>query len=123
MAIDSQITKEFLSGSTNGRGIKVVATATLGTVIHTEPNVTDQKDEVWLTAWNSDGTARLLTIEFGGVTDPDDIIEITLAANAELKIIVPGQILDGGVVVTAFAAAANVIVISGWVNRILETTV
>lgn len=108
----------LLSGSTNGRNIKVVATATLGTTIHTAVSGTDDIDEIYLYAVNSDTTARKLTIEFGGVTDPDDLIEQTIPAESGLELIVPGLPLQNGLVVTAFAATANVILISGHVYRI-----
>lgn len=110
------ITKTLLSGSTNGRGIKVVATSTLGTTIHTA-DANDQ-DEVWLWAVNSDSTDRKLTIEFGGVSAPDDLIEFTVPAEDGLHLMIPGIPLTGGVVVTAFAASANVVMLHGYVNRI-----
>ena len=69
-------TKEFLSGSNNGRPIKVAAAVTPGTLIHTADN--SAKDEIWLYAVNNDTADRLLTIEFGGVTDPDDLIIQTI---------------------------------------------
>lgn len=109
-------TKEFLSGSSNGRGIKVVATASAGTTIHTA-HATD-KDEIWLFAYNSDTTARLLTIQFGGTTSVDDDIKISIPAQSGLLLVVPGLPLSGAVVVRAYAATANVIVITGFVNRI-----
>ncbi len=104
------------SGSTNGRLIKVVATSTLGTTIHAAHATS--LDEVYLYAVNSDTTDRKLTIEFGGVSSPDDLIEYTVPAEDGLHLIVPGIPLTGSVVVTAFAASANVISIGGWVNRI-----
>jgi len=107
--------KQFLSGSSNGRPIKVVATATAGTTIHAAH--ASDKDEVWLWASNTDGTARKLTIEFGGVSDPDDLIEVTLAPESGLVPIIPGVCLTN-VTVRAFAASANVINIVGFVNRI-----
>lgn len=110
------ITKEFLSGSTNGRQIKVVQTATAGTLIHTAHATS--KDEVWLWAVNSDTSAVKLTIEFGGTTSPDDLIEITIPAESGYTKVVPGICLSGGVVVRAFAASANVVMIAGYVNRI-----
>ena len=110
------ITKEFLSGSTNGRQIKVVQTATAGTLIHTAHATS--KDEVWLWAVNSDTAAVKLTIEFGGVTVPDDTIEVTIPAESGYIKVVPGICLSGGVVVRAFAASANVVMIAGFVNRI-----
>ena len=114
--------KRKLSGSTNGRGIKVVATSTLGTTIHTAVAGTTAGtfDEVWLWAYNSDTVARLLTIEFGGVTVPDDNIKVTVTAQTGLMLVVPGLILQNAVVVTAFAAAANVVTIQGFVNSITD---
>ena len=107
-----------LTGGTNGRGIKVAATATRGTTIHTATAVASVLDEIHLWAFNSDSAERLLTIEFGGVTDPDDLIEILIPSQQGLIQVVPGLVLDGGLVVTAFAAAANVITLNGFVNRI-----
>jgi hypothetical protein len=113
-------TKQALSGSTDGKGIKVVATATLGTTIHTAQSSTTEGeyDEVWLYAFNSDSTPVLLTIEWGGVTDPDSIIEVPIPSQEGLMTIIPGLILHNSLVVTAFAASANVITITGFVNRI-----
>ena len=105
-----------LSGSTNGRGIKVVPTSTLGTTIHTAHATA--LDEIWLWAVNSDSTDRKLTIEFGGVTSPDDLVEVTIPAESGLLLVIPGLVLTGSVVVTAFCATANVVMIHGFVNRI-----
>lgn len=109
-------TKIILSGSTDGRPIKVVATATAGTTIHTAHAT--NKDEVWLWAMNTDTTARKLTIELGGTTSPDDLIEVTIAPESGLVLVIPGIPLTNSVVVRAFAATANVITIVGFVNRI-----
>jgi len=107
-----------LSGSTDGRLIKVVATATAGTTIHTAVAGVADFDEVWIYAVNSDTTARKLTIEFGGVGAPDDLIEKTIPAEDGLLLIVPGFVLQNAAVVRAFAATANVVLIGGFVNRI-----
>lgn len=105
-----------LSGSTNGRNIKVAATATPGTLIHTAHATS--LDQLFLEAQNTSGTDRVLTIEFGGVTDPDDLIELTIPSDSGPIPIVSGRILTGSVVVRAFcAAAANVITIGGRVER------
>jgi hypothetical protein len=111
-------TKELLSGSTNGRMIKVVATATAGTTIHTAASGTTTVDEVWLWAVNSDTTARKLTIEYGGVSSPDDTIELTIPAESGLVLVVPGLLIQNSLIVKAFAATANVLMIGGYVNRI-----
>jgi hypothetical protein len=119
----ASFSKVLLSGSTNGRLIKVAATATAGTIIHTGSTTTTVSDEVWLYAVNSDTTDRKLTIEFGGVTAPDDLIEQTIPAESGLVLVVPGLIIKGAataLVVRAFAATANVVMIGGYVNRITE---
>jgi len=114
-------TKNHLSGSTDGRMIKVAQTATAGTTIHTGPTNTAYFHEVWLYAVNSDTTDRKLTIEWGGTSAPDDLIEFTVKAENGLYLIVPGLVLQGNatpLVVRAFAASANVINIAGYVNEI-----
>ena len=109
-------TKVKLSGSTDGRMIKVAATATLGTTIHTAHATS--LDEIWLYAVNSDTVDRKLTIEYGGATAPDNLIEVTIPAESGLILVCPGLILSNSLVVTAFAATANVIMIGGYVNRV-----
>ena len=88
-------TKKILSGSTDGRGIKVVQTATAGTTIHTGPTNTAHLDEVWLYAVNSDTTARKLTIEWGSTSSPDDLIELTIPPEAGLVLVAPGAAFAG----------------------------
>jgi hypothetical protein len=109
-------TKVVLSGSTNGKQIKVVATATAGTTIHTAHATA--LDEIWLWAVNSDTTARKLTVEWGEATAPDGNIEVTIPAESGYLMVVPGLVLTNSLVVKAFAATANVILINGYVNRI-----
>lgn len=113
--------KQILSGSTDGKAIKVAATASAGTTIHTGSTTATTLDEVWLYAVNSSAADVKLTVQWGGTTSPDDDIEYTVKAENGLYLIVPGLILKGNataLVVRAFAATANVICISGYVNRI-----
>jgi len=113
--------KELLSASTDGRAIKVAATATAGTLIHTGSTTATTIDELWLYAMNTDSADRKLTIEWGGVTSPDDLIEITVGTEAGLVLIAPGLLIKGNstaLLIRAFAAAANVITLHGYVNRI-----
>jgi hypothetical protein len=110
-----------LSGSTDGKLIKVAATATAGTTIHTGSSTATTIDEVWLYAVNSDTTDRKLTIEFGGTSAPDDLIEQTITAESGLILVVAGLIIVGNatpLVVRAFAATANVVMVGGYVNQI-----
>jgi hypothetical protein len=115
-------TKTLLSGSTQGRGIKVVATASAGTTIHATGTSASVIDEVWLYAYNSDTSDRLLTIQFGSTTVPDDDVKVTIPTQSGLVLIIPGLTLTGtgaaANTVRAYAATANVITIHGYVNRI-----
>ena len=114
--------KRKLSGSTDGKGIKVVPTSTAGTLIHTAVAGTTAGTfhEIWLFAYNGHSSAVELTIEFGGATVPDQNIVLTLAAKTGLQLVVPGLILQNGMVVRAFASIANVIVLSGYVNSMTD---
>jgi len=114
-------TKLTLSASTDGRAIKVAATATPGTTIHTGPSVATTIDEVWLYAMNTDTAPRKLTVEWGGTSSPDDLIEITLPPEPGLVLIAPGLLIKGNatpLLVRAFAAAADVVTIHGYVNKV-----
>jgi len=110
--------KVLLSGCVQGKGILVVATETAGTTIHTAVAGTSSMDEVWIYAVNSDTTARKLTLEWGEATAPDGNIELSIPSKSGLVLVIPGLLLQNSLVVKAFAAAANVILIHGYVNRI-----
>jgi len=113
--------KVKLSGSTDGRAVKVSATATAGTTIHTGSTTATTYDEVWLYAVNTTTAAKKLTIEWGGTTSPDDLIELTIAAESGLVLVAPGLLIKGNatpLVVRAFAETADVIAIHGYVNQI-----
>ena len=114
--------KVKLSGSTNGRGILVAATATVGTTIHATGISATVFDEIWLYVTNNDTVVVTLTIEFGGTTNPNDVIVLAVPPKSGLTLIIPGLVLSGtGSVVTtitAFASTANKLVITGYVNRI-----
>ena len=113
--------KSILSGSTDGKQIKVAANASAGTLIHTGSTTPATLHEVWLYAVNSSASDVKLTIEWGGVAAPDDHIEYTVSAENGLYLIVPGLLVKGNataLVVRAFAATGDVICISGYVNVI-----
>jgi len=120
--MSSSAFKRKLSGSTDGMAIKVAATATPGTTIHTAVAGTTAGtyDEIWLWAFNSHTADVLLTIEYGGATDPDNIIEVSIPPQSGLVPVIPGLILQNSKVVKAFAASTNVITIIGYVNSITD---
>ncbi len=109
-----------LSGSTNGKPIVVVATATAGTTIHTAGSGTPNIAEIWLWVSNITGSAATLTLEWGGVTDPGQLLvkAYSIAANSGPILIAPGLPLNNGVVVGAFSGTASALNVSGFCNRI-----
>jgi hypothetical protein len=113
--------KDILGSSTDGRAIKVAATSSPGTTIHTGSTNTSVMDEIWLYAANSSTSNVKLTVEWGGTSSPDDIIELTLLPESGLILVAPGLIIKGNataLTVSAFADTANVVTIHGYVNRI-----
>ena len=121
MATFTKKTLEPAGSTGTGLGIKVGATATAGTAIHTGSATATTIDEVWLYAVNSSATAVKLTLEWGEANAPDGNIEFTVPAESGLYLITPGLLLQGNAtakVVKAFAGTTNVIVIHGFVNRI-----
>ena len=109
--------RKLLSGSTNGRGIKVVQTATAGTTIHTAVSGTSDADEIWIYAVNIQAGAVKLTLEWGDAST-DDNIEVTIDGESGLTLVAPGLMLRNSLVVKAFAGTANVVILHGYVNRI-----
>ena len=121
MATFTKKTLEPAGTTGTGLGIKVAATSTAGTAIHTASATTTTIDEIWLYAVNSSASAVKLTVEWGQADAPDGNIELTIAAESGLVLVTPGLLLQGNAtarVVRAFAATANVILIHGYVNRI-----
>ena len=114
--------KLHLSGSTGGQPILIAATTSPGTVIHTTGISTAAIDEVWLYAHNTSTGSVLLTVEYGGTTNPNNRIILTIPTQAGLTLVSPGLILSGdgaaGRVVRAFAATTNVVTVSGYINRV-----
>ena len=114
--------KALPSESTGGQPILVVQTATAGTTIHTTGTSSSIIDEVWLYAQNDHTADLLLTIEYGGTTSPNNLIRQTITSRSGLFLVIPGLLLAGdgssGRLVRAFCASANLVMISGYVNRI-----
>ena len=116
--------KVLLSGSTQGKAIKVAATTSgsAGTTIHATGVSSTIEDEVWLYAYNSSASAVTLTIQWGGVTAVDNEIKLSIPALSGLTLVIPGLVLTGtgsaANTVSAYAGTTNVITISGYVNRI-----
>lgn len=116
----ADFTKEELSESVDGMCINVGTTGTAGTLIHTAQagTGTDNYDEVYLYAANVGDADVFLTLEFGGDTDPDDLIVLPVSSKVGLALITPGLILQNSLEVRAFASVEDVVNICGFVNRI-----
>lgn len=115
--------KQILSASDDGKSILVATATSPGTLIHTASTNTSVIDEVWLYATNTDVSARKLTLQWGGTTSPNDLIELTVQPESGLVLIVPGFILKGNAsakTVRAFVESGGVslVAIHGYVNRI-----
>jgi hypothetical protein len=121
MATLSKLALQPAGTTGTGLAIKVAATATAGTAIHTASSTATTIDEIWLYAVNTSTSSVKLTIEWGETTSPDGHIEVTVLPEAGLVTVIPGLVMQGNAtpkVVRAFAGTANVICIHGFVNRI-----
>lgn len=115
------ITRIPLSASTHGRGIKVAATTSAGTDIHTATSSTSDCDVITLFAYNSSSSAVTLTLQWGGTTSVDDDIKLSIPALTGLTLVVPDLVLRNSLVVKAYAGTTNVITIHGYANRVATT--
>lgn len=112
------VTRELLSGSTNGRGIKIAATGSAGTLLHTAH--ASAKDCIYLWATNHHTAGVKITLEWGGTTDINDTIDESIGFEHGLITLVPGLVLTGSVVLRAYADVSNVVTIFGYVDRMIE---
>lgn len=92
-----------------GRMVKVAATGTAGTLVHLHKTASPFQ-RVRIEAVNTTTTAKLLTIEWAGVSDPDDLIKINLAPQRG-PVLICDWLIERGKKIGAFAATANVIVL------------
>jgi len=114
-------TKQLLGGSTDGKPIKVVATSIgSGTTIHTAVAGTSAFDEIYLYVTNTDSSDHTLTISWGSTTAPDGLVcnAIPVPANTGPVPVIPGLLLQNGLLVLAAADTTDVLLITGFVNNI-----
>lgn len=111
-------TKLKLSGSTDGMPILIAQAATPGTTIHTAHATA--LDELWLWVTNVDTVERLLTVEYGGATDPDDLIckAVPIPLSCAPILFCAGLLLTNSKVCKVFGSSANKLLVTGYVNRI-----
>lgn len=118
------VSNELLSGSTNGLAVKVTGTGTGSSVtVHTAISGTTSYDLVTLWAQNNDadGETRTLTVEFGGTTDPDNLIVVPVPCKVGPVLVCTRLPLRNGLAVKAFADEANDVQVYGEVQRVTVT--
>ncbi len=119
------------SGSIQGQPIKITATSTAGTLVHTTGtgNATialADKDRIYMWGINTQAAATassvLATVEFGGPTAPDFNIPVPIAGQAGPVMMLDGFPLSGNGVtaltVKVFAGTTAVINIIGYILRV-----
>lgn len=111
---------ELLSGSTNGLGVKIAATATPGTTVHTAVTGTTDFDLVtlWATNNDADGETRTLTLEWGTATALDGNIVTPIPCKAGAVMLCDRLPLRNGLTIAGFADEANDVLVFGFVTRI-----
>jgi len=113
-------TKIPFSSSTDYRGIKVTTVSPIDgsdTAVHTAVNNDPDYDTVTIFAYNDDTVSRALHLGWGGTSDPDDLIIVSIPAQSGLVLVTPDLPIRSGLAIVASAATANVIVLYGYVNR------
>ena len=113
-------TKAHLSGAADALAVKVAATSSTGTTIHTAVSGTTAGSfsEIWIWCCNTGTSDVKVTFEWGTTTAADGNIEVTIPGESGLVQVIPGLILHNSKVVTAFAGTADVILCLGYVNEI-----
>lgn len=112
--------KISLTGGADFVPIKVHATAIAsGTVVHTAGAALPAFDEVYVNVTNTDGSDRLLTLAYGGTTDPDNLLTktVTVSALSGPTPVLLGQPMTNAKVLLASCDVADKLTLSGFVNR------
>ena len=93
---DSLSFMEFIRGKYNVNEKHYIINL-INCMTYTERNMLYTKtfDEIWIYANNSSASDEKLTIEYGGTTSPDNLIELTISAESGLVLVVPGLTLSG----------------------------
>lgn len=108
-----------LSGSTRGRPIQITGTTSGAAVtLHTATTTAGQIDKLYVDLTNTGTAAVVVTIEFG-TTGAGNEIDVTVPANATVRA-VDGSVIGGAATdtVRAYASVANVINVTGRVERL-----
>lgn len=116
------VTRIGLSESTDGRPIEVVRTATAGTLIHTADIDSSTYDKIHLWASNGNSSTEVVVLEWGGVTNADDRVYNSVAANTTVEI-AAGWVIRGNAApldIRAYSTTTNKVNIVGYVDRLTQ---
>lgn len=113
-------TRISLSGSTTDLPLPIAATATPGTLVHTATSGGTNFDELYVWVSNVTASAATLTLEWGGVTDPGNLLTkaVSIPANSPPIPIATGQVMRNGLVIRAFSGTASALNVTGYINRL-----
>jgi hypothetical protein len=108
------------SSSTRGKIIKITATSSPGTLLHTVSTVSTDFDYVSIWAWNVDTVNRTLTLEFGGTTADDRIPYIVEPGKPPICLVDRWDLQGNSSadVIRAYATSANQILVKLVVYRV-----
>lgn len=108
----------LLSGSTSGKLIKVTATASPGTTVHTTHATRLHALKLFVVNKDVDAEERTVTVEWGGTT-ADDQFTVRVPAGAMVPLVPPFDVvLTGSSVIRVFADEANDIYVFGSAQEI-----
>lgn len=119
-----RIERIMFSESTDWRGIKLDKTATPGNLIHIALTDIDAIDVVYLWAENTGSgggtTKAVVTVEFGGVAKPADLMVREVPLHSALRIVNGRSIKGDALEIRAFTDLSNEVNVWGYINRIYE---
>ena len=111
-------TPVLLSGSTNGKPIKVVSTPTgAADTVHTAVAGTSSIDFIDVYVTNDSASAVDVSLGWGGVGVDETLGPIEIAADAGPVKIADTFPLQNGLIVKVWAGSANVLFVTGRVTR------
>ncbi len=107
-----------LSGSTDGKGIKVTGTTSAADVtLHTAHATALDLVTLWAVNNDADGETRTLTVAFGGETDPDNLIIVPVPCKLGPVLVCDRFPATNSIVIGAWADEANDVQVYGLVAR------
>jgi hypothetical protein len=114
------ISRNHLSGSTDGRPLALAIDSGTFTTVHTVTSTAADFEEVWIWLANISTSQEIVTLRFGGTAD-GDTVKVTVPAESTV-LACPGWTIQGNastaVVITAASTTANKVNALGHINLI-----